>query len=482
MKRRIFIYNTVVVLVVLVIMLAVSSWVIGWVSSYYNRRADSIADANSAQVQSLLNQWEAAGGGWQELSEKLRALDYSLYVARDGRTVYSSLDSFQSELFARRGLDTDWPEGSAISVWSEGTIMVGLQSGAYTVVSMARPDMPEMFGRQRPQTEGMMVALLIIGIFAIVIILALSLVSTRFQIRDILRPVDALTRAAQCIERGDFSQPVDYHGRDEFTAVCSAFDQMREHLLAEREKNVAYERARTDLVAGISHDLRTPLTSVKGYIKGLRDGVANTPAKREQYLDVAYRKACDMDVLLQRLFYFSKLETGNLPLLRTRTDLGDFVRAFVRDEAGELEVRGGRMVLRGVSAPHPVQIDTEQMYRVLTNLTDNAIRYAGAHPLVLTLTVWRERSWEKLRFADNGQGVPQADLPHLFEQFWRGDQSRGGQGGEGSGLGLYIAKYIVEAHGGQMTARNDGGLVFEIALPWEEGNSDAQYSDCGGRQ
>ena len=177
-----------------------------------------------------------------------------------------------------------------------------------------------------------------------------------------------------------------YDGQDEFTAVCAAFEHMQQHLLQEREKNAAYERARTDLVAGISHDLRTPLTSVKGYIKGLRDGVANTPAKQAQYLDIAYRKACDMDVLLQRLFYFSKLETGNLPLFPVRADLGEFVRGFVRDTAGDLEQRGGKFLVKGAPAPHLVRIDTEQMYRVLTNLTDNAVRYTGAEFLVLTLT------------------------------------------------------------------------------------------------
>ena len=251
-------------------------------------------------------------------------------------------------------------------------------------------------------------------------------------------------------------------------AAADAIPSEQEHLLAEREKNARYEQARTDLVAGISHDLRTPLTSVKGYLKGLRDGVANTPEKQRQYLDIAYRKACDMDVLLQRLFYFSKLETGNLPLSPVSADLWRFVEGFVRDNAGELEQRGGAIQLKGVPTPHPVRIDTEQMYRVLTNLTENALRYAGSEALVLTLTLWRERDREHLRFADNGRGVPAEDLPHLFEQFWRGDQSRGSQAGEGSGLGLYIVKYIVEAHGGTITARNDGGLVFDLALPCEE--------------
>ena len=115
-----------------------------------------------------------------------------------------------------------------------------------------------------------------------------------------------------------------------------------------------------------------------------------------------------------------------------------------------------------------MRIDPEQILRVLTNLKDNAVRYAGADPLVLTLTVWRQRDKECIRFADNGRGVSEDQLPHLFEQFWRGDQARSSRGGEGSGLGLYIAKYIVEAHKGTIKAYNDHGLVFEIALPCME--------------
>ena len=140
------------------------------------------------------------------------------------------------------------------------------------------------------------------------------------------------------------------------------------------------------------------------------------------------------------------------------------------------------MLVRGAPAAHPVEIDQDQMYRVLINLKENAVRYAGANPLVLTLTVWRQRDRECLRFADNGQGVPEEQLPYLFDQFWRGDQARSSRGGEGSGLGLYIARHIVEAHGGTITAKNDRGLVFEIPLTCEEVSGDGQDSDCRGRR
>ena len=359
----------------------------------------------------------------------------------------------------------------------EGMVWLDRGMGELELVGIAVPSHPAPLGRPRPRMEAMTLSLFLSGGAAIVVILLLNILFTRYQLKKLLQPVDTLTRAAGRIGAGDFTQPIDYPGRDEFSSVCAAFNRMQEHLLAEQEKNAAYEQARTDLVAGISHDLRTPLTSVKGYIKGLRDGVAQTPERQRQYLEVAYRRACDMDVLLQRLFYFSRLETGNLPLFLQPADLGAFIARFAAETAPELEQAGGRFETALFPGPHPACVDAEQLYRVLSNLKDNALRYAGADPLVLSLAVERRGDWISLRFADNGQGVPEEALPHLFDQFWRADQARSAQNGEGSGLGLYIARYIVEAHGGTIQAENDGGLVFTIQLPRKEGHYD-QAADC----
>lgn len=468
LRRQIFLYNTIVVTAALVALLAVGSGVLRWTEHRFSGGPPREENAgNAAQVQDLLNSWQTEDG-WEALDDALKEYGYNLHVTYGERQVYSSFDRMQQDVLRDSGAGDTWPEESALAVRGSGALLVGLRRDGYTIVAMPQPDMPVIFGRPRLQREAVMIVFLASGLTAIGVIVLLSLVFTHFQARQILRPVSALTQAARRVEQGDYSQPVEYAKGDDFASVCIAFNNMQRHLLEEREKNAAYERARTDLVAGISHDLRTPLTSVKGYIKGLRDGVAKTPERREQYLDVAYRKACDMDLLLQRLFYFSKLETGNLPLFPEQTDLGQFVARFAGEAEGELAQQGGHLTLQVQPGPHPVRIDTEQMYRVLTNLTDNALRYAGARSLQLTLTVERDGELERLRFADNGGGVPEEQLPHLFEQFWRGDQARGSQGGEGSGLGLYIVKYIVEAHGGQVVARNEGGLAFELTLPREE--------------
>ena len=399
-RRHLFFYNTVSVLVALVVMLAVNSAATHAIGRYYQRQAE--------------------------------------------------------EMFRALPLDRR-PE--------EGTLWIQLDEGMMELVGFSVPARPAAPGRPRPWMETMTLSLFLSGGAAIVVILLLNTLFTRYQLKKLLQPVDALARAARRIEAGNFTQAIDYQGRDEFAPVCDAFNRMQEHLLAEQEKSAAYERARTDLVAGISHDLRTPLTSVKGYIKGLRDGVAQTPERQRQYLEVAYRKACDMDVLLQRLFYFSRMETGNLPLFREEADLGEFVARFAAETRPELEQAGGEITLELSPGPHPASFDPEQMCRVLTNLKDNALRYSGADRPVLSLAVERQGERTRIRFADNGQGVPETDLPRLFDQFWRADQARSSRNGEGSGLGLYIARYIVEAHGGTIAARNENGLVFEISLP-----------------
>ncbi len=404
-RRHLFFYNTISVLVALVAMLAVNSAATHAIARYYQRQAEEMFQAMRVNV-----------------------------------------------------------------VTQEGMVWLDRGMGELELVGIAVPSHPAVSVRARPRMEAMSLSLFLSGGAAILVILLLNTLFTRYQLKKLLQPVDALTRAAGRVEAGDFTQAVGYSGRDEFSSVCAAFNRMQEHLLDEQKKNAAYEQARTDLVAGISHDLRTPLTSVKGYIKGLRDGVAQTPERQRQYLDIAYRKACDMDVLLQRLFYFSRLETGNLPLFPA--DLGEFVSRFAAEAGPELEQAGGGIELSVSPGPHPALIDPEQMYRVLNNLKDNAQRYAGAGALSISLAVEGREGWICIRFADNGRGVSEESLPHLFEQFWREDQARSAQNGEGTGLGLYIVKHIVEAHGGTIRAENAGGLAFTILLPREGEEND----------
>lgn len=175
--------------------------------------------------------------------------------------IYSSLDGFQEELYSRIAPEASWPESGTLSLQDQGILIVGRRCGDVTLVAMMELRVPEMFGRQRPQNEAVILAVIVTGLLVIGVIGGLSLIFTHYQVRQILRPVNAIIQAAGRVERGDLSTPtpLDQKGPDEFASVYTAFEHMRQHLLEEQEKNARYEQARTDLVAGISHDLRPPL-------------------------------------------------------------------------------------------------------------------------------------------------------------------------------------------------------------------------------
>lgn len=343
---------------------------------------------------------------------------------------------------------------------------MGKEIDGYRIAAVKREDKTDANGHQVNQFETVLNAFLIICSSTIIVILLIGQLLSSWMVKWSLRPIRSLTEGAQRIMEGNLSEPVIYDGKDELSRVCDVFNQMQSHLKDEKERDAAYEKSRTDMIAGISHDLRTPLTSVKGYIKGLRDGIVTTPEKMEQYLTIAYNKATEMEVLLQNLFYFSKLETGNLPLFLTEEDLGVLVRTFDRQSRDELLQENVSIRLDIRTEENPVMVDTEQIHRLLANLTNNSLKYADTEDLTLTISVWNEAGKIHLVFADNGKGVPEDKLSSLFVQFWRGDESRSSRsGGGGSGLGLNIVKHIVEMHGGSVGARNENGLVIDILLP-----------------
>lgn len=406
---------------------------------------------------------ETSSYDWETMDNKISRYGYGLLVLENQEVTFPpspNHDMIQNaEALKTIPLSVDILFGE-----KDGLVIIAAKAGAYSLFAVK--DTSELTD-ENIFTE-FLLPFWTVCFIAIIIILILSQFFTRKLARHILNPLNSLLKGAKRIENGDLSQPIDYSGNDEFAPVCTAFNHMQEHLLKELAKNAAYEQARIDLVTGISHDLRTPLTSIKGYIKGLRDGVANTPDKHEHYLDVAYQKTCHMEVLLEKLFDFSSLEVGGLPICMREDDLGDFVQNFVNEIQDELAQNGILIQAEITPVPHPVEIDAAQIRRILMNLVDNAVRYAGTDKLSLRLHVYRKCGFEYLVFNDNGKGVPEEELPFIFERFWRGDEARNSNGGIGNGLGLFIVKYIVQIHRGTVTAANQGGLKIDIALPWRK--------------
>lgn len=289
---------------------------------------------------------------------------------------------------------------------------------------------------------------------------------TRRIFRTIMSPIDTLVRGVHEIRDGNLAYRIDYAGKDEFAAVCSDFNEMADHLLEMVEQRQKDEQSRRELIAGISHDLRTPLTSVKSYVKALRDGIAKSPEKEREYLDVVYRKTCDLQALIDQLFLFSKLETDSFPF-RFRPVLIDAYMSALLDALRRDTRNRAVITLDSRCAGYTAMLDGEQMGRAITNIVDNSVKYNLDRTVHIDIALYPEDGQILLRLRDDGRGVPDKQLPRLFDFFYRGDEARSDPSG-GSGLGLAIARKIVAAHGGRISAENAGGLAIVIALPAQE--------------
>lgn len=303
------------------------------------------------------------------------------------------------------------------------------------------------------------------GSLCIGALLIVSQIFTRNLAEHIMEPLDILAEGAERIRSQDLTRDIAYEGDLEFANVCRAFNDMRRAILAEQEKNRKYEKARTDMIAGISHDLRTPLTAVRGTIKGLLDGVADTPDRRDRFLETAYRRTGEMDALLNQLFYFSRLETGNMPLKLESMDLSDFIRSYVLGKRELLENEPITIDADLGQGAEPVSADVIQLQRVFDNLLENSRKYAGVSPLEIHIRLYAAEETTGICFSDNGTGVPEESLDCIFDEFYRVDESRNKK--EGNGLGMYIVRYLIEAMGGSVRAENAGGLA--VYMEWKKG-------------
>lgn len=302
----------------------------------------------------------------------------------------------------------------------------------------------------------------ILEYLVVLIAFAVSYFFTKRSIDKIMIPIENLCDGAKRMQEGNFSEDVPCDNADDLEKVCAAFNEMQHELTANIQKNKKYEQDRNEMLAGISHDLRTPLTSIKSYVKGLLDGVTKDPEKEREYLKVVYRKSSEMEGLIDQLFIFSKLETGNLPFYFTQMSIEKYIVTFL--DLFEYDSKHVTITLNNDCPIQEVMIDGEQMDRVLNNILENSIKYNRDRELHVKVFLYQSGDNAVIRIRDDGIGVSEEKLPRLFDSFYRGSEARSNPT-DGSGLGLAIAKKIVTAHGGNITAESSGGLTVTIQLP-----------------
>ncbi len=339
--------------------------------------------------------------------------------------------------------------------------LIIITSSDYTVNDVSSKNTPQsysslVFGK----TGALFLAIIILFILSIA---ALSFITSR----TIIRPLNKLADGANEIARGNLDYKIDYESTNEIGQTVKSFNEMSTQLKQSIDDRDRIEQSRKEMIAGVAHDLRTPLTSVKGYVEGLRDGIANTPEKQERYLNTIYDSTISMERLLDELLTISRLELGNIELNKEEINIRSFVEDCENEMRPILEKEGFSLDVKNNCVENDtVFIDTDRFSRVIQNIISNSIKYARKD--AQGEIVFEAQSYEKsviLSIADNGIGVESEDLSKIFETFYRADKSRT-QVKNGSGLGLSVCRQIVELHGGHIWATKNEhyGITILISL------------------
>jgi len=273
-----------------------------------------------------------------------------------------------------------------------------------------------------------------------------------------------LKQAAENLAKGDLETRVLVTGRDEVATLAKSFNQMASQLQAADEKQRELERLRTDLIAWVSHDLQTPLASIRAILEALYDGVVDEPETVKRYLNTVQRDVRSLSALIDDLFQMAQLDAGGIPLEIANSSLADLISDTL-ESFSELASRQG-ITLEGSAEANvdPVLMDTQRIGRVLNNLIGNALRHTPAGGKV-EVRARRTNKGLEVTVCDTGEGIRPEDLPNIFESFYRGEKSRSRATG-GAGLGLAIARGIVRAHGGEIRVKSQpGDTHFIFTLP-----------------
>jgi len=307
--------------------------------------------------------------------------------------------------------------------------------------------------------------ILVFVLIFIVIVITTRVLSLKV-LKSIMTPLDILVQGVHKIRDGDLSYRIKYDAKDEFQPVCADFNEMAERLLDMVNTRQKDEENRKELIAGISHDLRTPLTSILTYAEGIEIGLASTPQIKQHYLDTIKNKAKDVEHIVSQLFLLAKLDIGEFPMSMSRVDIGCWLVDYTNSVLDEYEQRGLSVELSENIQGVVVSVDSIQLGNVLTNIIENSLKYNVQEGKRTIIACRTEDKNPVITLSDNGPGVHDDALDKLFHMFYRGDTARSDVQ-QGSGLGLAISARIIERFGGKIKAENlvSGGLRVIITLP-----------------
>ena len=305
-----------------------------------------------------------------------------------------------------------------------------------------------------------------------IILLLTAIIMVVWIYRGIAPQLKILKAAANNIKEGNLYFSVASQGKDEMSELCNAFEDMRIRLKNNAKDRLEDEAEQRALISNIAHDLKTPITAIKGYAEGMLDGVADTKEKQEKYIRTIYNKAVEMNTLINELTLYSKIDTNKIPYNFQKLNLSAYFQDCVEELGMDLDNQHIRLDYANFVDPDVLIIaDPEQLGRIIHNIVSNSVKYMRADVASRIGIVVRDvGDFVQVEISDNGKGIATHDLPYVFDRFYRADTSRNSAAG-GSGIGLSIVKKIVEDHGGKIwvtSKENQGTTMYFVIRKYQE--------------
>ena len=291
----------------------------------------------------------------------------------------------------------------------------------------------------------------------VVILIFTSLMLTQWIQRGVFVPVNELNNAMKNIADGNLEYMLNTDSKGEIGELYKNYEEMRLRLKESTDEKFEHEKQNRELISNISHDLKTPITAIKGYVEGIMDGVADTPEKVDKYIKTIYNKANDMDRLINELTIYSGIDSNRIPYHFHRLNVADYFGDCIEEVGLDLESKNIELNYSNLVSPDTMIIaDPEQLKRVINNIIGSSVKYLEKESGTIDIRILDEVDSIRIEIEDNGRGIAAKDLPNIFERFYRTDASRNSSKG-GSGIGLSIVKKIVEDHGGYIWATSKEG-------------------------
>ena len=298
------------------------------------------------------------------------------------------------------------------------------------------------------------------------------LFSSYFIAKRIINPFVEMNHIVQCYSKGDFSQRIPVQGKDEASQLGKSFNEMADQL-----KNL--EVTRQSFVANVSHELRSPLTSMKGFLEAMMDGTI-PPEEHEHYIGIVLSETRRMTAMVNDLLDLARIESGIITINYEVFDINELIRRTLITFEARISEKRMELDVRFATEQIFVYADSNQISQVLRNLIDNAIKYSPEDRTLLVST-YSLRKEVYVTIRDTGVGIPAEDVPHIFDRFYKVEKAHTPSPQVGSGLGLAIVKKIIEAHGQSITVKSARGKGTQFTFTLEKANTLKRVTD-GGRK